>query len=130
MAWIAVEEGAACCSATNSIGGGALTGGMRRGKEMFGQGIATEEKNGVGRVAREGVPEKWNGGDVTCEEAGSVMRIGFHELPYGEIADEEKLDGAEERGETDTCDGAAAAQPEADGNADEETRVNDGDYFV
>src|SRR5258708_7877444 len=58
------------------------------------------------------------------------MRVGAHELPDGEIGDEEELNGAKERCEADAGDGAAVAQPEADGYADEEAGVDDGDYFV
>lgn len=105
-------------------------GRMQRGNETFGQGVAAEKKSGVKSVASEGVPKKWNGGDVAGAEAGSVVRIGVHELPEGEIRDEEELDSAEERGETDAGDGAAVAEPEADVYADEEAGVDDRDYFV
>ena len=53
------------------------------------------------------------------------MRIAAQELPGGEIGDEEKLDGAEERGETDTSDGAAVAEPKADEDAEKKTGVDD-----
>ena len=121
IAWIVVKWSAP----TNSIDRGALTGGMRRREEALGQGVAAEEKSGVGGVAPEGVPEEWDGGDIAGEEAGSVMRITAQELPGGKIGDKEKLDGAEERGETDTGDSAAIAEPKADGYVDEETGVND-----
>ncbi len=55
------------------------------------------------------------------------MRIAAQKLPDGKIGYEEKLDGAEERCETDAGDGAAIAEPEADGNVDEETDVDDED---
>src|SRR5260370_37640254 len=118
MAWIVVERGAACCAPTNSLRRGALDGGLQRGEETFGQGVAAEEKSGVKAVAGEGVPEEWNGGDVAGQEAGEVVRIRLHELPDGEIAGEEKLDGAEERGEAATGHGAAGARPQAAGGGD------------
>ena len=89
-------------------------GPMQRGNETFGQSVAAEKKSGVNSVTRKGVPEKWNGGNIAGEEAGRVMGIGAHEFPESEIADEEELNGAEERGETDASDGAAVAQPKAD----------------
>jgi len=55
------------------------------------------------------------------------MRKAAQELPDGEIRDDEKLDGAEERGEADAGDGATVAQPETDGNVEEEAGVDDGD---
>jgi len=41
-----------------------------------------------------------------------------------------KLDGAEERGETNTGNRAAAAEPEADSYVDEEAGIDDRDYLV
>ncbi len=58
------------------------------------------------------------------------MLITSKELPDGEITHEEKLDGAEERGETNTGNRAAAAEPEADSYVDEEAGIDDRDYFV
>ena len=103
---------------------------MRRKEEAFGEGVGAEEQSGVDDVTGESVPEIWNGRDVTGDKAGSVMWIGAHELPDSKIADEEKLNGAEKRGERDAGDGAAVAEPEADGDVDEKTGVDDGKYFV
>src|SRR5260370_41833232 len=91
------------------------------------EGVAAEEKRGVEGVAGEGVPEKGDAGQVTGCESGERARIETADRPNGEISDDEKLNGAEERGESDAGDGAAITQPEADGNVDEETGVDDGD---
>jgi hypothetical protein len=67
MAGTVVEKGAACCALANSFGRSALDGGEQRGEETFGQGIASEEKNGVGCVACERIPEKGDAGYVAGE---------------------------------------------------------------
>ena len=97
---------------------------------MFGEGEAAEEQDCVDGVAGESVPKIWNAGDVAGEEAGRRARIAAEELPNGEIGDQEELDSAEERREADASDGAAAAEPEADGDVDEEAGVDDGDQLV
>jgi len=58
------------------------------------------------------------------------VREAAEELPDSEIGDQEELDGAEERGEADAGDGAAIAEPEADGDIDEKAGVNDEHQFV
>src|SRR5713101_6330662 len=103
-----------------------LLGGLaQRGEEPFGEGVAAEEERGIEGVAGEGVPEKRDAGDVAGEEAGGGVREAAEELPDGEIGDEEELDGAEESGQADGRDGAAVAKPDADGDVDEETGVDD-----
>src|ERR1700687_4381156 len=58
------------------------------------------------------------------------MRKAAQELPDREIRDDEKLDGAEKRGESDARDGAAIAQAEADGHVDEEAGIDYEHQFV
>ena len=58
------------------------------------------------------------------------MRKAAQELPDGEIRYDEKLDGAEKRGQSDAGDGGAVAQPEANGNVDEEAGVDHEHQFV
>jgi len=92
-------------------------------------GIAAKEKKGVSGVAAS-VFQKREAGGVASEEAGNSMGKAGEELPDGEVGGEEKLDGAEERGERDAGDGAAVAEPEADGDVDEEAGIDNGDEFV
>jgi hypothetical protein len=62
MAGTVVEKALA-----NSFGRSALDGGEQHGEETFGQGIASEEQNGVGCVACERIPEKGDAGYVAGE---------------------------------------------------------------
>jgi len=99
----------------------------KRGEEAFCKSEAAEEQGGIQGVAGQSVPEKGDAGDVAGEEASGGVWIAAEELPDGEIGDEEELDGAEERGKADADDGAAVAEPQTDGDIDEEAGVDDGD---
>lgn len=107
-----------------------MPGHTQRRKHAFGEGVAAEQERGVEGVAGQGVPEEGNAGDVAGEEAGGGVRKTAEELPDGKIGDEEKLDGAEKRGEADARDGPAIAKPEADGDVEEEAGVNDEHQFM
>src|SRR5438552_702418 len=92
---------------------------------MGGSPKRVEQQRGVEGVAREGIPEEGNAGEIAGGKAGSGFGIGVQKPPDGKIRDQEELDGAEERGNRDAGDGAAVAEPETDGYVDEETGVDD-----
>src|SRR6266700_7039331 len=103
-----------------------LAGRVLHGEETLAESIAAKEQGGINDVACESVPEEGNTSKVAGGEAGGGLWIGSQEPPNGEIGDQEKLSGAQERGETDAGDGTAIAQPEADGNANEEAGIDHG----
>src|SRR5208282_4151251 len=68
------------------------------GEEALGQSEAAEEEDDVESIASKRVPKEGDSGSVAGEQAGAGVRIGKIERPDSEIGDEEKLNGAGERG--------------------------------